>query len=146
MELGKYNSALKDFEQKEIPEELLTDRGRCYLELGKYNLALQYTEKAIKINNKNPQALFNLARIKQALLKDDATAKELVYIICNSDNVKRRSEAVQTLIAILPSLDANSVDRVIKEMMYVVANSDNEARRAHARQILIPFKLLRGPQ
>lgn len=74
----------------------------------------------------------------------DKTASDLLYIINNSDNVKRRSEAVQTLLAISPSLDEDSVGRVLKDMMYIISNSDNEGRRAHAREVLIPFKLLRG--
>jgi len=74
----------------------------------------------------------------------DKTASELLWIISNSDNVKRRAEAVHTLLAISPSLDEKSVDKIISEMMWIISNSDNEGRRAHAREVLIPFKLMAG--
>jgi hypothetical protein len=74
----------------------------------------------------------------------DKTASDLVYIISNSNNVKRRSEAVQTLLAIAPSLDEESITKILRDMMYIISNSDNDGRRVHAREVLIPLKLIQG--
>jgi len=70
----------------------------------------------------------------------DKTASELVYVITHSDNVKRRQDAADTLFGIIPSLDEDTISKVIREMTYVITHSDNEVRRKLAQQVLITFK------
>ncbi len=70
----------------------------------------------------------------------DATAKEMVWLVVNSDNKARREDAAETLLAIAPTLDDDAVEYVVHEMTWVISNSDNQIRRKIAQKVLIIYK------
>ena len=70
----------------------------------------------------------------------DKTASELVHIITCSNDRKRRLDASNSLIGILPSLDEDSIYYVTKDMTDIISHSNNEERRKLAQDVLVTFK------
>ena len=70
----------------------------------------------------------------------DATAKEMVWIVTNSDDKGRREDAAETLLAIAPTLDDDTIGYVAEEMTWIISNSNSQARRKIAQEVLIVYK------
>ncbi len=74
----------------------------------------------------------------------DRTTLELVNVIMRSNEKKRRRDAGNTLVGILPSLDEDSIDDVTRDMTDIITYSNDEDRRKLAQDVLITFKNARS--
>ncbi len=70
----------------------------------------------------------------------DRVTSELVYIINRAEDGGCRSDAVKTLLNMLPALDEESIDRVIADMTWFICNSHDESRRKAAQDVLVILK------
>lgn len=74
----------------------------------------------------------------------DSAAKDLCWILTNSSDEDRLSDATAALLGIAPSLAREEVPLVLKEMAWILTNSSNRSQRAAATQVLVAVKSLHG--
>ena len=70
----------------------------------------------------------------------DGTAWEMVKIVRDSGNRRRRQDAAEALLAMAVILDRDSVDEVIWEMTKIIRDSENDERRSVTQRVLIVYK------
>lgn len=73
------------------------------------------------------------------------TVRDMVWIICNSDNKDRIALAAKTLLGISPSFSRDDWLYIIEKMRWIVTNSDNIWRRELASDILIAVRNMPEP-